>query len=133
MKKIPEPSLPGFPQMPYDGSLPIGSVVAFAGKIGTNDDEVNIELFGWTICDGRELNIIEYPELYAVLRNHYGGDGQKTFKVPDYRGYFLRGIDSSKNPHQRDKDIDKRTAANPNPANPNACLLYTSPSPRDPH
>jgi len=39
-----------------------------------------------------------YPELFAVLGYLYGqaqdSNGQKMFKLPDYRGLFLRGFDA---------------------------------------
>ena len=31
----------------------------------------------------------------GILGTTYGGDGVKTFWVPDYQGYFLRGVDKS--------------------------------------
>lgn len=36
--------------------------------------------------DGGLYKIADYPELFAVVRNWYGGDGVKTFRLPDYRG-----------------------------------------------
>lgn len=35
------------------------------------------------LCDGRELAINLYPALYSLLSNRFGGDGVKTFKLPD--------------------------------------------------
>lgn len=46
-------------------------------------------------CDGRYLSAEAYPELYAVLGYLYGKrttDG--AFRLPDYRGLFLRGVDA---------------------------------------
>ncbi len=43
-------------------------------------------------CDGKAYDPAVYPELYAVLGHRYGSDGTK-FRVPDYRGMFLRGWD----------------------------------------
>ena len=34
-------------------------------------------------CDGQILSIAQYKELYAILRNTYGGDGVETFAIPD--------------------------------------------------
>jgi microcystin-dependent protein len=39
----------------------------------------------WLPCDGRSLNIDEYPALYSLLGNTYGGDAT-TFNLPDMRG-----------------------------------------------
>lgn len=41
---------------------------------------------GWAACDGQELQIREYRELYAVIGTTYGGDGKTTFALPDLRG-----------------------------------------------
>jgi microcystin-dependent protein len=73
-------------------------VVAFAGPLrypeqdGEPAFKTNIERLGWMFCDGRELERIRFPELFAVLGYLYGGS-DNTFKIPDYRGYFLRGVD----------------------------------------
>ncbi|KQB42577.1 tail fiber protein [Flavobacterium aquidurense] len=78
-------------------SCPVGSIIAFAGKIGNSSDSNEpfttqpIEAFGWMVCDGSALNASQYPELYVVLGNLYGGSGN-TFNLPDLRGQFLRGI-----------------------------------------
>ena len=44
---------------------------------------------GWLKCDGTKYSKIMYPQLYAAIGNNFGGSGN-IFKVPDYRGYFLR-------------------------------------------
>lgn len=41
---------------------------------------------GWALCDGSILNISQNQALYAVIGNRYGGDGVKTFALPDLRG-----------------------------------------------
>ena len=33
-------------------------------------------------CDGRELMIDKYKELFAVIGNIYGGNGTTTFRIP---------------------------------------------------
>ncbi|HSR68819.1 MAG TPA: phage tail protein [Acidobacteriota bacterium] len=47
------------------------------------------------LCDGRTLEAAKYPQLFAVLGYLYGQgeEGEGTFKIPDYRGLFLRGVD----------------------------------------
>jgi len=105
---------PGF------GELPVGSVTAFAGALGAPDsagaattvtpkDYVTdpLEAWGWMYCDGRTLPTYDYPELFAVLGYVYGGSGNQ-FLIPDYRGYFLRGIGTGTN---NDPDIGARNAA----------------------
>jgi len=43
-------------------------------------------LSGWALCDGSILQINDYPDLYSVIGNIYGGDGITTFALPDLRG-----------------------------------------------
>ncbi|MFN3175353.1 MAG: phage tail protein [Phaeodactylibacter xiamenensis] len=56
--------------------LPIGMVTPFAGSSAPD---------GWLLCDGSALQQSEYPDLYAVIGNSYGGSGN-TFNLPDLRG-----------------------------------------------
>ena len=39
----------------------------------------------WAPCDGRLLNVADYPLLYELIKTTYGGDGKTTFAVPDLR------------------------------------------------
>lgn len=41
---------------------------------------------GWTLCDGSEFNISEYPALFSLIGTTYGGDGVTTFRVPNIAG-----------------------------------------------
>jgi microcystin-dependent protein len=53
-----------------------------------------LEAMGWMVCDGRTLDVGAFPGLYAVLGTRYGGDAQRgTFRLPDLRGVFVRGVD----------------------------------------
>lgn len=38
---------------------------------------------GWIACNGAKLQIKEYPELFAVIGNRYGGNGKTTFSLPN--------------------------------------------------
>lgn len=40
---------------------------------------------GWLTADGRELNVADYKELYKRIGARFGGDGDKTFALPDYQ------------------------------------------------
>jgi microcystin-dependent protein len=40
----------------------------------------------WFLCNGSELNIRDYDQLYEVIGTTYGGDGKVTFKLPDLCG-----------------------------------------------
>lgn len=58
-----------------------------------------IKMFGFSgvpahclACDGSEVSRVTYKELFEVFGETYGaGDGETTFNLPDFRGYFLRG------------------------------------------
>jgi len=41
---------------------------------------------GWYVCDGSVLQVAQNQALFSLLRNAYGGDGIKTFALPDLRG-----------------------------------------------
>lgn len=114
-------------------SPPIGTVCPYAGQTdpynGTSNDLWNlaacksetihqgektdnpmnhVEQDGWMLCDGRYLAAESYPELYAVLGKQYGQDGTavaQKFRIPDYRGLFLRGADAGAG---LDPDADTR-------------------------
>ena len=104
---------------PQFGDLPVGAITAFAGALSApySDPQSTtsppsmgvtgpIEAWGWMLCDGRSLECAQYPELFAVLGYTYGGSGN-TFNIPDYRGYFLRGVGTGTN---NDPDMATRTA-----------------------
>lgn len=41
---------------------------------------------GWHKCDGTLLSVSTYQVLFSLLGTTYGGDGVKTFGIPDLRG-----------------------------------------------
>ncbi len=110
----PLPPAPPFPLARHDW-LPVGVVLPFAGRIVAGKDgfapadfSTNVEAWGWMICNGRKLACGDYPELYAALGNLYGGGGEgseRFFCLPDYRGYFLRGVATD---NQVDKGFQER-------------------------
>ena len=65
-----------------DEICPIGTIQAFPYSIPPS---------GWLFCDGSELLISEHKDLYATIGNTFGGDGIKTFCIPDLRDQFIRG------------------------------------------
>jgi hypothetical protein len=104
---------------PRLGDAPVGTVVAFAGQLGPPDPPgpamasppvgttSPIEAWGWMACDGRSLTTALYPELFQALAYLYGGkDG--SFNLPNYGGYFLRGVDE-----QAKIDPDPRSPPSP--------------------
>lgn len=64
----------------------IGEIVLFAGTY-TPDDFVD--------CDGRMLNIQDHQALYSVIGTTYGGDGHRSFAVPDLRGRSPLGFNQT--------------------------------------
>ncbi len=71
---------------------PIGAVMPYAGPFSPT---------GWLLCDGSEVLIADYPELYDVIGFSYGDQatlqGYGTFKLPDLRGRFALGFDNMMN------------------------------------
>ena len=52
--------------------MPVGSIIAFTGKIlqqevSTGKFETDLQHFGWKVCDGDALKIVEYPDLFAAI------------------------------------------------------------------
>lgn len=65
----------------------IGSIFHYSGDILPE---------GYLWCDGATYNINDYQNLFDIIRNNFGGDfSLNTFRVPDLRGLFLRGLDKS--------------------------------------
>lgn len=79
-------------------SVPTGTVVAWAGKKPPNDN--------WRICNGDSLKTKDFTALYKTLDdgNIYGKSGDE-FNLPNYQGYFLRGVSKTK---EQDPDRDTR-------------------------
>lgn len=90
-------------------NLPVGSVIAFAGNPTTLQ-----QMEGWYVCDGRELHKDTHLELFEAIRYANGGNGSTTFKLPDCRGYFLRGVNGDRDPLDGDPDAGNRLYPQPN-------------------
>jgi microcystin-dependent protein len=91
----------------YNVVVPVGSIVPFMGKIDMDNPEksyLNVENMGWIVCDGRTVPVNDYQELYEILGNLYGGD-KTSFKIPDLRGVFLRGVGTDPGSTE-DRDAD---------------------------
>jgi len=41
---------------------------------------------GFVPCDGRMMPVNQSQAMFSLLGTTYGGDGQRTFRVPDLRG-----------------------------------------------
>ena len=66
--------------MPSDAYL--GEVTLFAGDYAPA---------GSAECLGYTMPIAQNPSLFSLLGTTYGGDGSKTFRLPDFRGAVATG------------------------------------------
>jgi parallel beta-helix repeat protein len=97
--------LPEVPS-PLKTLIPAGTIIAFAAKADKVPD-------GWLFCDGREILRSVYQSLFNMIGTAHGdGDGSATFNLPDYRGFFLRGVDHGAG---NDTDSAKRIPIGPDP------------------
>lgn len=75
---------PGFD---FDPTTPtVGEITEFAGAVAPT---------GWAFLDGQLLLINRSFQLFYLLGNQFGGDGQVTFALPDLRGRTLIGAGSN--------------------------------------
>ena len=75
-------------------TVPVGIIMPFAGPKSSLPN-------GYLLCDGGELLISQYTELYNLIKYTYRPASQlkgfSTFALPDLRGRFPLGIDSMDN------------------------------------
>lgn len=73
-------------------TMPVGVIVPFAGTSAPN---------GYLLCDGSEVLIADFPELFSVISYTYKASslliGRSTFALPDLRGRFALGRDNMDN------------------------------------
>lgn len=50
---------------------------------------------GWAFCNGQLLPIQQYQGLFSLLGTAYGGDGIRTFALPNLQGRVPMHMDSS--------------------------------------
>jgi hypothetical protein len=86
---------------------PAGSVISYMGTAATL---AGLAPLGWLPCDGSSLSAADFPELFAAIGTHYGGDGNPRFNLPDLRGMFLRSVDPD---GRNDPDFASRTSPVP--------------------
>ena len=66
-------------------TAPLGTVLSFAGQTAPH---------GYLLCDGASYKVTDYPHLYAVIGNTYGGDTE-NFNVPNLVDKFIQGSTTS--------------------------------------
>lgn len=90
--------------------VPVGSIMPYAGSNSP---------VGYLLCDGSELMIASYPELFNIIgysyRNKTGLLGAGTFALPDLRGRFPLGRDNMDN----DLTVPEKNSSDPIPAGGN--------------
>lgn len=69
----------------YYSSTPIGVIQAFSGTTIPH---------GYLLCNGTSYKVADYPDLYAVIGNTYGGDTE-NFNVPNLVDKFIEGSTTS--------------------------------------
>jgi microcystin-dependent protein len=74
-----------------DEEVPVGSLTMWTASGAIPD--------GWLLCDGStQSRTGQYSPLFAVIGTTYenAGDSGSVFRLPDYRGMFLRGLDEGR-------------------------------------
>lgn len=69
-------------------AIPVGCVVQWPGIIGTDTVPT-----GYLFCDGSEQATATYPALSGFCGAKFGTAASGNFKLPDYRGRTLFGVD----------------------------------------
>ncbi|WP_430396330.1 phage tail protein [Ferrovibrio sp.] len=62
---------------------------AFLGEIRVM--ACNFAPENWMLCQGQTLQVSQYEALYALIGAIYGGDGSRSFMLPDLRGRVAVG------------------------------------------
>ena len=94
------------------------------GNWGNLDGTLESRFPGWIECDGRTLNVADYPDLWDSIKNTYGGNGvvningntktySGTFNIPNYRNRRIMGTGN----------VDGNSASSP------VVITYNSPDP----
>ena len=81
-------------------SIPVGTVIAWHSTGNPADMRNPDGTYNWLECNGQSISQTVYPELFAVV-------GART---PDFRGQFLRGLDTGRSVGERVQDTFKSHA-----------------------
>ncbi|SDY67919.1 phage tail protein [Tindallia californiensis] len=71
----------------------IGEIRIFAG---------NHPPEGWAFCDGQILEVSQNPALFSIIGPRYGGDGYRTFALPNLTGKAPVGCGQGENLTKRE-------------------------------
>ncbi|UJH68806.1 phage tail protein [Allomuricauda sp. SCSIO 65647] len=103
-----------FTEMYGQSEVPVGTILIWSGPSSTIPN-------GWKICDGDYLLVTAYPELHKVVQDYWGPYRESnsghaiSYKLPDLRGIFIRGVNDARNDSFEDKDKDKRESTKGTP------------------
>jgi hypothetical protein len=86
--------------------IPVGTIMAYGGDTTNPTVKEELKAKGWLPCDGTAYSRSEYPDLASAIGNSFGVSGA-LFRVPDFRGRFLRGVDQGQG---RDPDASSRSS-----------------------
>lgn len=92
--------------------VPAGTIAPYAGEL-SKDGKPDLEGApdGWALCIGQEVpKVGKYNTLYQAIGDAYGTAKEEHFRLPDYRGMFLRGVTLNSN---SDPDHKARAAMHP--------------------
>jgi microcystin-dependent protein len=67
--------------------VPVGTIIPYGALVA------NQLPAGWLYCNGADFVKAEYPQLYPVIKDVWGSSTALTGRLPDLRGYFVRGYD----------------------------------------
>jgi microcystin-dependent protein len=65
----------------------VGIISPLVGDIKQSIRQTDFE--GWLLCDGGEIPIIQYPELYDLIGNTFGSSSSGNFRLPNAQGRVL--------------------------------------------
>ena len=68
----------------FGGVIPIQATTSGVGPVAPN---------GWLVCNGGLVNIVDRPDLYAVIGTQYntGGEPAGQFRLPNLSGRVIKG------------------------------------------
>lgn len=76
-------------QMPVTVDISTNTKILFAQKAYIEEIRLfvgNLAPTGWAFCDGSLMPISKNDALFVIIGTTYGGDGQSTFALSDFRG-----------------------------------------------
>jgi microcystin-dependent protein len=75
---------------------------------------------GWQFCNGQLLPIAQWTAVFALVGTTYGGNGQTTFGLPDFRGRIAVGAQFGTGPGLPTYDLGQMAGT------PTTTLLLTN-------